>query len=192
MILADGLLLVLLMSPSAQQTTPAGTDPAVSSSSSSQAKQTAAAQTPPSELPVSLKRIKQALASPPQLKVLDPKEIRDGRPVYRVDIEADKIDIRALLGEDIFRGPVPYGSMTHQEFLDMVTPNSVKGYAAFSNAEGITVAATSIALKWAVLKAIDKLKQANDARAKENARKEVEEALEALRKVRRAAGLDEK
>jgi hypothetical protein len=194
MTVADGLLVLLLISSSAQQTSPAGTDPAVAASSSSQAaaKQSAAAQSPPPELPVSLKRIKQALASPPVLKVLDPREVRDGRPVFRVDVEADKIDIHAILGDDIFRGPVPYGSMTHQEFLDMVTPNSVKGYSAFSNAEGLTVAATSIALKWAVLKAIDKLKQANDARAKEAARKEVEQALEALRKARQAAGLSEK
>jgi hypothetical protein len=193
---ADGLLLLLLISSSAQQTTPAGTDPAVSPSSSSSsqaaAKQSAAGQASASELPVSLKRIKQALAAPPVLKVLEPKEVRDGRPVYRVDVEADKIDISTILGNDLLRGPVPYGGMTHQEFLDLVTPTSVKGYAAFSNAEGLTVAATSIALKWAVLKAIDKLKQANDARAKEAARKEVEEALEALKKARKAAGLDEK
>jgi hypothetical protein len=197
---ADGLFLLLLMS-SAQQLTPAGTDPAIAASSSSSsatsasqaaaAKQNAAAQ-PPGELPVSLKRIKQALSTPPALKVLDPKEVRDGRPVYRVDIEADKIDIRAILGNDLLRGPVPYGGMTHQEFLDMVTPNSVKGYAAFSNGEGLTVAATSIALQWAVLKAIDQLKKARDARAKESARKEVEEAIDALRKARKAAGLEEK
>ena len=79
--------------------------------------------------------------------------MRNGRPVYRVDVEGAKIDIRTLLSKDALRGAVPYGGMTHQEFLDMVTPNDVRGYAAFSNAEGITVAATSIALQWAVLKA---------------------------------------
>jgi hypothetical protein len=82
--------------------------------------------------------------------------------------------------------------MTHQDFLDLVTPDDVKGYAPFSNGEGMMVAATSIALQWAVLKAVDKFKQAQDARAKEQARKEVEEALEALRKARRAAGLPDK
>jgi hypothetical protein len=82
--------------------------------------------------------------------------------------------------------------MTHQEFLDLVTPDDVRGYAAFSNAEGITVAATSIALHWAVLKAIDALKKAKDAREQDAAAKEVEQALEALRKARRAAGLPEK
>lgn len=143
-------------------------------------------------LPVSLKRIKRALASPAAIKVLEPKEVRDGRPVFRVDIEGDKIDIETILGKEFWRGPVSYGGMTHQEFLDLVTPNDVKGYAAFSNGQGIVVAATSIALQWAVLKAMDQLKKAKDARAKEQARKEVEEALEALRKARRAAGLPDK
>jgi hypothetical protein len=141
---------------------------------------------------VSLKRIQRALAAPPVLKVLEPREVREGRPVFRVDVEADKIDIQSILGKDFLRGPVPYGGMTHQEFLDLVTPNDVKGYAAFSNGEGLTVAATSIALQWAVLKAIDQLKKAKDAHARDAARKEVAEALEALKRARRAAGLDDK
>jgi hypothetical protein len=142
-------------------------------------------------LPVSLSRIQRALSAPPVLKVLEP-EMRNGRPVYRVDVEGEKIDLLTLLSKESLRGPVPYGGMTHQEFLDMVTPDDVRGYAAFSNAEGITVAATSIALQWAVLKAMDALKKAKDAREQEAARKEVEEALEALRRARRAAGLPEK
>jgi hypothetical protein len=144
------------------------------------------------DLPVSLKRIKRALASPPAVKVLEAKEIRDGRPVFRVDVEADTIDIQTILGKDSLRGNASYGGMTHQEFLDLVTPNDVKGYAAFSNAQGAVVAATSIALQWAVLKAIDQLKKAKDERAKADARKEVEQALEALRKARRDAGLPDK
>jgi hypothetical protein len=143
------------------------------------------------DLPVSLERIQRALSAPPALKMLEP-EMRNGRPVYRVDIEGAKIDIRTLLSKEALRGAVPYGGMTHQEFLDLVTPDDVRGYAAFSNAEGFTVAATSIALQWAVLKAIDALKKAKDARAQEAASKEVEEALEALRKARRAAGLPDK
>ena len=143
------------------------------------------------DLPVSLSRIQRALAAPPALKILEP-QMRNGRPVYRVDVEGAKIDIRTLLSKDALRGPVPYGGMTHQEFLDLVTPDDVRGYAAFSNAEGITVAATSIALQWAVLKAIDALKKAKDEHQQEAARKEVEEALEALRKARRAAGLPDK
>jgi hypothetical protein len=145
----------------------------------------------PDDIPVSIKRIQRALESPPAIKVLDPT-MRNGRPVYRVEIEADKVDLQAILGKDYLRGVASYGGMTHQEFLDLVTPNDVKGYAAFSNAEGVTVAATSIALKWAVLKALDAMKKAKDEREQEQARKEVEAALEALRQARRAAGLPDK
>lgn len=146
---------------------------------------------PPGELPVSLSRIKRALAQPPTIRLLEPRE-RNGRPVYRVDIEAQKIDIQEILGRDFVRGPVSYGGMTHQEFLNLVTPDYAKGYAGLSNGEGMMIAATSIALQWAVLKAVDKFKDAKDARAKESARREVEEALEALKKARRAAGLPDK
>ena len=73
--------------------------------------------------------------------------------------------------------------MTHQEFLDLVTPNDVKGYAAFDNKQGLAVAATSFALKWAVTKALQKLDDAITARQKAEARKEVDEALAALKKA---------
>jgi hypothetical protein len=153
---------------------------------------TASAESSNGELPVSLARIQRALASPPSIRIVEGPS-RNGRPLYRVDVEADKIDIHALLGTaDLTRGAVPYGGMTHQEFLDMVTPNDVRGYAPFSNGEGMMIAATSIALQWAVLKAVDKLKRAADERAKSAARAEVEEALEALQRARRAAGLPEK
>lgn len=143
------------------------------------------------DLPVSIKRIQRALAQPPSIRLIESKT-RDGRPLYRVDIEGERIDITSILGRDFVRGPSSYGAMTHQEFLNLVTPDDVKGYAAFSNSQGIVVAATSIALQWAVLKAIDELKQAKDERAKEAARREVQDALEALRRARRAAGLPEK
>jgi hypothetical protein len=203
-----GVLVLLLIAPPGQQTPapplPPSSTPAASPSGESAAPSESArhgtdenagqgqALDGSDDLPVSLKRIKRALASPTPLKVLEPKEIRDGKPVFRVEVEGQKIDIETILGKEFWRGPVAYGGMTHQEFLDLVTPNDVKGYAAFSNAEGITVAATSIALQWAVLKAMDQLKKAKDERAKAQARKEVEDALEALRKARRAAGLPDK
>jgi hypothetical protein len=182
-------LVCMLTAPASQQgTAPSGTD-------ATAAKSQPSADAPPAangdDIPVSVKRIQRALASPPAIKVLDPKT-RDGRPVFRVEIEADKVDLQAILGKDFLRGVASYGGMTHKEFLDLVTPNDVKGYAAFSNAEGVTVAATSIALKWAVLKAFDALKKAKDEREQEQARKEVEAALEALRQARRAAGLPDK
>jgi hypothetical protein len=82
--------------------------------------------------------------------------------------------------------------MTHQEFLSMVTPKDVQGYAAFSNREAFAVAATSIALQWALQKAIHKYEEAKKEREKEAAREEVQDALAALAKARQKAGLPPK
>jgi hypothetical protein len=186
-------LACLLAVPSPQQSRPpAGSEtPPQPATNGSSPVSTGSGDGASGELPVSLDRIQRALSKPPAIRLLEPQG-RNGRPVYRVDVEGAKVDIQSILGKDFLRGPVPYGAMTHQEFLDMVTPNDVKGFAPFSNTEGMIVAATSIALQWAVLKAVDKLKQAQDARARERARAEVEEALEALRRARRAAGLPDK
>lgn len=137
-------------------------------------------------LPVNFARIQKAVGRP---AAINPD---NGRPVFRVQIFSRNPTIDDILGPNWRKGPTPLGAMTHQEFLDIVTPDSVKGYAAFDNTQGLIVAATSFALKWAVQKALDKLDQAKTERQKEDARKEVDDALAALRKARRDAGLPDK
>lgn len=139
------------------------------------------------DLPVDIDRIQRALANTPRLR-FDQNE----KPVFRVQVFGDKPTIDDILGPDWANGPVPYGSMTHQEFLKMVTPEDVQGYAAFSNKEGATVAATSFLLQWTLQKAIAKFNQTQDAREREAARKEVLEALNALEEARAKAGLPRK
>jgi len=68
----------------------------------------------------------------------------------------------------------------------------VQGYAAFSNGEALTVAATSFALQWALQKAIHKFEEAKADRDREAARKEVRDALAELEKARIKAGLPPK
>ena len=145
-------------------------------------------ETPKIELPVDLDRIQKALASTPKLR-FDPET---NRPVFRVQIFGEKPTINDILGPDWAKGPVPYGGMTHQEFLNLVTPEDVQGYAAFSNKEGMTVAATSFLLQWTLQKAIRKFNETKDERAREAARKEVMEALNALEEARAKAGLPKK
>jgi hypothetical protein len=134
-------------------------------------------------LPVNLERIQKAVSRPAAIRP------ENGRPVFRVQVFSRNPTIDDILGPDWRKGPTPLGAMSHQEFLDIVTPNDVKGYAAFDNKQALVVAATSFALKWAVQKAMDKLDQAKTDRQKEAARKEVDDALAALRKARRDAGL---
>ncbi len=127
------LFLLLQVTPAQQSNGSPGSDPSTKPPPAAGASETQPA--PIDELPVSLTRIQRALSNPTALKVYDPV-MRDGRPVYRVDIEGERIDMQTLLGKESLRGAVPYGGMTHQEFLDMVTPDDVRGYAAFSNARG--------------------------------------------------------
>jgi hypothetical protein len=138
----------------------------------------------PDDLPVSLDRIQKALAHTPKLR-FDSND----NPVFRVEVFGEKPTIEDILGPDFYKGPVKYGGMTHQEFLNMVTPKDVQGYAAFSNKEGATVAATSFLLQWTLQKAIHKFSEARDARAREAARQEVLDALNELDQARAKAGL---
>jgi hypothetical protein len=138
---------------------------------------------PAADLPVSLTRIQRALSRPAAIR------LKDERLVFRVEVLGRKPTIEDILGPDYLKGPVPYGGMTHQEFLNMVTPKDVQGYAAFNNREAFTVAATSFALQWALQKAIHKFETAKQEREREAARKEVQEALEDLERARARAGL---
>jgi hypothetical protein len=131
------------------------------------------------ELPVSLSKIKKAVSRPAAIK---PQETR---PVFRVEVIAKKPTIIDILGPDYLIGPAPYGGMTHQEFLSMVTPVEYRGYSMFTNSEGLVVAATSLALQWGLMKALDKLRDARTERAKDAARKEVLEAMNALEEARK-------
>jgi hypothetical protein len=137
----------------------------------------------PDALPVDVDRIQRVLSQPP---AINPSGVR---PVFRVEVFGRKPTIEDILGPDFLKGPTPAGAMTHQEFLDLVTPKDVQGYAAFDNKQGMIVAATSFALQWALRQAVQKFQDARSARQKEAARKEVDEALAALRKARRDAGL---
>jgi hypothetical protein len=150
----------------------------------------AAARANPEALPVSLDKIQKALERKPLIVVKDADYYGDnGLPTFRIGIEGQKLTIEEILGPDYLYGPVPAGAMTHNEFLNMVTPKDVQGYAAFDNKQGAVVALTSLAMKYALTKALEAFHNAKDARAKEAARKEVQEALEALRKARLEAGL---
>ena len=133
----------------------------------------------PEDLPVSLDRIQKALANTPKLRFDDQQ-----KPIFRVQVFGEKPSIDDILGPDWAKGPVAYGALTHQEFLNMVTPRDIQGFGGLTNAEGATIAATSFALQWTLQKAIKKLRETTDEREREAARQEVLDALNALEKAR--------
>ncbi len=137
-------------------------------------------------LPVSIDRIQRALSEP------KPIELKEQHPVFRLEIFGKKPTIEDVLGEKFWIGPVPYGSMTHQEFMDMVTPKLAQPYAGFTGGYLIAETALTLAEQWALKSAIRKFRDAKEDREREAARKEVMDALASLEKARRDAGLPDK
>jgi hypothetical protein len=170
-----GAVLAAVLVISAQQATPAAPP-------QPPATQTSPAPSP--DLPVSLDRIQRALSQPPPIK------LEEQHPVFRLEVFGKKPTIEDLLGEKFWIGPTPYGGMTHQEFMDMVTPKLAQPYAGFTGKYLVAEAALTLAEQWALKEAIRKYRDAREDREREAARKEVLDALAALEKARRDAGVD--
>jgi hypothetical protein len=145
------------------------------------------AQTPPDDaLPVSLERIQRALSTKPAL------DLKEQHPVFRLEIFGRKPTIEDILGERFWIGPTPYGGMTHQEFLDKVTPQLAQPYGGFTGKYLVAETALALMEQWALKQAIHKYQSAISNHEREAARKEVMDALAALEKARAAAGLPPK
>lgn len=140
----------------------------------------------PDALPVNIDRIQRRLSRPPAIRP------ESGRTVFRTTVFGRNPTIDEILGPDWRKGPTPLGGMSHQEFLNVVTPKDVQGYAPYDNKQAMVIAATSFALQWALKQAVKKLDDAKTARQKEAAQKEVDEALADLRRARREAGLPDR
>jgi hypothetical protein len=138
------------------------------------------------DLPVSLDRIQRALSGPPAI------DLKEQHPVFRLEVYGRKPTLEDILGERFWIGPTPYGGMTHQEFLDMVTPKLAQPYAGFTGKYLLAETALTIAEQWALKQAIKKFQGALSDREREAARKEVVDALAALERARRDAGLPPK
>ena len=173
MLITSSLVLLLVVP------TPLAVGQAPPQSAQKPANPPAAAKVTAEDLPVSLDRIQRALARTPMLRF-----DAENRPLFRVQVFGDKPTIEDILGPDWAGGPVPHGTLTHQEFLKMVTPEDAQGFTAFSSGEGATVATTSLLLQWTLQKALHKYRETKDERAREAARQEVMQALEALEKAR--------
>ena len=141
---------------------------------------------PSEELPVSLDRIQRALSNKPAI------ELKEQNPVFRLEIFGRKPTIEDVLGERFWVGPTPYGGMTHQDFLNMVTPPWAQSYGAFTGKSLLAATALTLMEQWALKGALHKFRSAINNREREAARKEVIDALAALERARAAAGLPPK
>ena len=94
------------------------------------------------DLPVSVDRIRSKLSEPPGDQAPAGAVRLSRRSVGAEDHHRRHPWVRTISRG---RSRQSLGGMTHQEFLDLVTPKDVQGYAAFSNGEAAMVAATSFA-----------------------------------------------
>lgn len=133
------------------------------------------------DLPVSISRIQRALNGPP------PIALKEQHPVFRLEIFGRQPTIEDVLGEKFWIGPTPYGSMTHQDFLQMVTPKLAQPYAGFTGKYLVAETALTLMEQWALKSAIRHFRDAKGEKERQAARKEVLDALAALERARRQA-----
>lgn len=150
------------------------------------AQQTTAPAPAATDLPVSLDRIQRALSAPAPLK------LKEEHPVFRLEVIGAKPTLEEILGEKFWIGPSPYGGMTHQEFMDRVTPKEMQPYGDLTGKYLLADAALALSERWVLKQALQKLHDAKGEHEREAARKEVMDALTELERERRAAGLPDK
>ena len=142
--------------------------------------------------PVSIDRIRKVLSQP---QTINP----DAVPVFRVQVLGRNPNLEDLLGKQFWDGPArptPGGApLTHHELFAMITPAEFRGTAMYTQGEAMTMMAISIVGEWAIRKVMQRLekairrsREAKKVRARDEAQKEVEEALAALGRTR-AVGL---
>jgi hypothetical protein len=130
-------------------------------------------------LPVSLDKIKNALAQTP----VEPLRGLDERPHFKTGVsEKQTISIEDLLASMDFRsGPAVagglYGYEVSQQAFPAVDNPLRQPYAAFSQPELLTIVVENLAAKYLGGRALDAVSSAERARAEQAARDEVQRAI---------------
>lgn len=157
------------MSPAWAQTVP----PTVSSSSTAQEPPQ---QAPPPAIPVDLSRIKNALRTPVRVR------IDDGRIRFFAEtVESSPTFKELSVNFDLRNGPVPGAGMTHQEFLNMVTPKELYGSGGIKPLETLEWGLVNYVGWWAIRKLYKELSEATDARRISEIRRQIDRELAALK-----------
>lgn len=122
-------------------------------------------------------RIREALDKPPALV------LNDGQLRIYVEVIAKwpRFD-EVVKGYDLRHGPTPRGAvMTHQEFLQMVTPRELYGSAGIRPGEVLQMTLIGWLGKALVLKALDEIREARSEREIQEIRARIDRELAALR-----------
>lgn len=123
-----------------------------------------------------LDRIKTALKTEPPLTKLNDDDLR-----FYLEIVARQPTFKDFVGStDLKSGPVKKGAMTHQEFLDMVTPKLLYSQAGFSASEMLQAGLVNVAAQ-RIAKAFEDLKKAHSEAEVQAIRDRIDRELAALK-----------
>ncbi len=157
-----------------ESTPPSGPPPAVDQAKAPAGSQSQASQDE-SSATVDLDRIKNALQQPATI-LLNDKELR-----FYVRVVAKQPSFSEMVGSfDLKNGPVPGAGMTHQEFLNQVTPKELYGSGGITAPELLQFALVNAGFQ-AIKKAWEDYRAAKTDREREEIRKRIDRELEALR-----------
>jgi hypothetical protein len=136
----------------------------------------------PADLPVSLDRIRKGLDHPS-----GGLRIEDDIPRFYVQIERELPRLEHFFPRnELTTGPVPYGGMTHNEFLAMVTPQHLFSSAGITALDTLSVAITSRLLQWLVSRSYAEWREAATERERQEIRARIQRELEALERARQS------
>lgn len=124
-----------------------------------------------------LNRIKSALSKAPALKI-EENQLR-----FYLEVRAKFPTIAEIIGDyDLINGPTKGGAtMTHQEYLNMVTPKELYSTAGIKPAEMLQFALVNYFGQMAIRKLVEELRNARDEREIREIRARIDRELAALR-----------
>jgi hypothetical protein len=124
-----------------------------------------------------LERVKAQLNRTPTLK-LDDQQLR-----FYIEVVAKQPSIADIIGTyDLMNGPTKRGAaMTHQEFLNMVTPKEMYGSQGIKPGELLQFALTNWLAQQAIKRAIEDIKNARTEHEVQEIRARIDRELAALR-----------
>ena len=135
----------------------------------------------PTDLPVSLGRIREGLERPTSSASGMMLKALDKQPDFRVEIREKRKLEELIASLDFKSGPTPAGGLYAFEQQRLVTPPVdnplAQPYAAFSQGQLMTILVENLVGKYLAGKAINAVTKAQRESAEESAKREVEEAI---------------
>ena len=129
------------------------------------------------ELPVDLGRIREGLQQP-----VPAKKLADGRLRFFAQADEKAVSFEALtFGFNLFHGPVPGAGMTHQDFLNQVTPKYINSSGGIRAIESLEWGLVNYAAVWTIKRLYKELSEAKTSMRKKQIQDQIDRELAALK-----------